>query len=69
MPSNSKTLWDAVRKVKDLNTESIPKTMFKDIIFLYCKIKFYFEINKGSSVAERSKVLYTGSRGRGFEPP
>ena len=26
-------------------------------------------LKKGSSVAERSKALYTGSRGRGFEPP
>ena len=28
VPSNSKTLWDAVRIAMDLNVESIPNTMF-----------------------------------------
>ena len=32
VPSNSKTLWDAVRIAKDLNIEPIPKTMFSNNI-------------------------------------
>ena len=37
VPSNSKTLWDAVRIAKDLNIETIPKTMFRDNVEIQSK--------------------------------
>ena len=37
VPSNSKTLWDAVRIAKDLNIETIPKTMLRDNVEIQSK--------------------------------
>ena len=62
MPSNSKTLCNAVRIANDLNTESIPKTMFRDNIEIQSS-KFPdsfagFFNHKVKNIAESTNIDY-----------
>ena len=69
LPGNSKSLWDAVKIAKDLNVETIPKTMFRDNtevqgLKLADSFASFFD-HKVKSISENtivSDTVYNGER-------